>query len=166
MSDLTEVEKTRVCIRCGERRPIDDFYKDKRSLNGRIRRCSRCHRAHQDSWKKANAPSVAAANRAWRIRNREASHRKYRRRWLRKNYGITVEQYEEMLSAQDGRCAICGSMETSSERGKLRRLSVDHDHRTGKVRHLLCNRCNRVLGFIKEDRDLLRKVDSYLASFL
>jgi hypothetical protein len=56
-----------------------------------------------------------------------------------KQLGVTSEQYEAMLAAQGGGCAICGNPP------KTRRLDVDHDHRTGKVRGLLCHRCNRAL---------------------
>ena len=58
----------------------------------------------------------------------------------RADLGVTVEQYDAMLDAQGGGCAICGNPP------KTRRLDVDHDHRTGKVRGLLCHRCNRTLA--------------------
>jgi hypothetical protein len=57
----------------------------------------------------------------------------------RKGLGVTVEQYDAMLAAQGGGCAICGT------KPKTRRLDVDHDHKTGRVRGLLCHRCNRAL---------------------
>jgi len=58
-------------------------------------------------------------------------------------YGITLDDYEEILDSQGGTCAICGGTE-------LKRLSVDHDHKTGRVRGLLCNRCNVKLSYIEE----------------
>ena len=57
----------------------------------------------------------------------------------RRELGVTVEDYDRLLAAQGGGCAICGNPP------KTRRLDVDHDHRTGKVRGLLCHRCNRAL---------------------
>lgn len=79
-------------------------------------------------------------------RNRKSHPPKHRdavRRWkLREWYGITPEQYDAMLVAQDGRCAlfqVCGSTEPG---GRWNRWHVDHDHVTGKVRGLLCNDCN------------------------
>jgi len=57
----------------------------------------------------------------------------------RAQLGVSLEQYEEMLARQNGGCAICGNPP------KTRRLDVDHDHRTGKIRGLLCHRCNRAL---------------------
>lgn len=56
-----------------------------------------------------------------------------------KALGVTDEQYDAMLAAQDGHCALCPS------KPGTRRLHVDHDHRTGKIRALLCHRCNRAL---------------------
>lgn len=73
---------------------------------------------------------------------------------LRKNYGITVDQYEAMLTAQGGVCAVCGRPETHPHtRGQDRPcyLAVDHDHVTGEVRALLCKECNTALGSLHDD---------------
>lgn len=64
-----------------------------------------------------------------------------RRNNLKRLYGITPEQYEELLKSQDGVCAICGGTCITG-----RRLSVDHDHETNKIRGLLCSRCNFGIG--------------------
>jgi len=77
-----------------------------------------------------------------------SSHKRYN---LNKKYGITLEQYEEMVAKQDNKCAICNKKETVSLRGKLANLSVDHCHKTGKIRSLLCQNCNRALGMLKEN---------------
>jgi len=67
-----------------------------------------------------------------------------------------------MFLSQNGVCAICSGGETVKTRGTLRRLAVDHDHETGKVRGLLCNRCNNGLGNFRDDPDLLREAIAYL----
>lgn len=72
-----------------------------------------------------------------------------------KKYGLSLKQYEQMLSDQNGVCAIC-SGKTS------RRLAVDHDHQTGRVRGLLCGRCNAGLGQFKENPLMLHKAIRYL----
>lgn len=59
-------------------------------------------------------------------------------------YGITPEQYAELFRKQNGMCAICHQ----PPRGKMKSLSVDHDHNTGKVRGLLCITCNRAVGYL------------------
>lgn len=71
-------------------------------------------------------------------------------------YGINQDVYNEMLEAQNGVCAICGWENTG------RSLNVDHCHATGRVRGLLCNRCNLGLGYYWSDPELLRKAADYL----
>lgn len=69
---------------------------------------------------------------------------------------MTVEHYEEMLSRQDNRCAICRKL------ASVKKLNVDHDHATGKIRGLLCDKCNWGLGMYKDDVTLLTKAIQYL----
>ena len=90
---------------------------------------------------------------AWRKKN----ERHVRNREYKKRFGITIEQYEEMLLAQNGVCAIC---KKECRRG---RLSVDHDHATGKVRGLLCRKCNVILGMVQDKMYLLLAAEAYLA---
>ena len=80
-------------------------------------------------------------------------------RWLGyhlSRYGITVDDFKAMLTAQGGTCAICGD-------APERRLHVDHDHRTGQVRGLLCTGCNKGIGCFRDDPDRLRGAIRYLA---
>jgi Recombination endonuclease VII len=77
-----------------------------------------------------------------------------RRYELKRNYGLTPEMLASMVSAQSGLCAIC------REPGK--RLVVDHNHATGKVRELLCPPCNHLLGAFKENIELMRKAALYI----
>lgn len=81
---------------------------------------------------------------------------------LKRYYGISVEDYAAMLNAQDGVCAICARPETNIANGKILPLSVDHDHGTGDVRGLLCNGCNRGIGFFKDNRETLLSAIKYL----
>lgn len=90
--------------------------------------------------------------RTYRKRNNDASW-KYS---IKKHYGLTVERYQQMLDAQSGVCAICGS----APAGK--RLAVDHCHKTGRVRGLLCDMCNHGLGRLQDDTEILRKAITYL----
>lgn len=80
-----------------------------------------------------------------------------RSRDLERLYGISIEDYESMLTSQNGVCAIC---QQSCPTGY--NLSVDHDHQTGRVRGLLCVNCNSALGKFQDDPDLLVKAASYL----
>lgn len=76
---------------------------------------------------------------------------------LVRKYGITLEQFNAMLDAQGGVCKIC---EKVNENGRA--LNVDHDHATGKIRGLLCHRCNTAIGLLKDSAILVRAVVAYL----
>lgn len=87
-----------------------------------------------------------------------------RNRDLKRLYGITLEQYNEMLKNQNNVCAICGEKEKSvdSRTMKLFSLAVDHDHKTGKVRKLLCSVCNKILGLANDNTSLIEKIKQYI----
>ena len=82
----------------------------------------------------------------------------------RRQRDLTMEQYEQMLKAQGGGCAICGGKVNMKTRWKkcIKRLAVDHCHKTGKVRGLLCWMCNSSIGRMKDDPALLRKAADYV----
>ena len=90
---------------------------------------------------------------------------RYGREWrLRRHFGMTSEDYEAMSALQNHCCANCGMSETAinSKAKRAQRLSIDHDHATGRVRGLLCIRCNRLLGYARDDIDILRRAIAYL----
>jgi len=80
------------------------------------------------------------------------------------SYGISVDEYDRRVIAQEGVCAICGKPETAKKRGteSSRRLSVDHNHTTKAVRGLLCGKCNVGLGFLNDDYGLLISAAEYI----
>ncbi len=80
---------------------------------------------------------------------------------LKQNYGISLEEYEAMVAAQDGKCAVCGRIPAGKHNQGC--LHVDHNHRTGKVRGLLCSQCNRGLGFFGDSSETLLRAATYLA---
>lgn len=128
----------KICKKCGENKPLDDFYVNKQMRSGRVNQCKAC---------------VSKRYRETTTRQRE--------HWLRRNYQLTTDEYDEMLASQNGVCAICHEKCTNG-----RRLAVDHDHRTGKVRGLLCSKCNTALGGFRESEDLLQKAIRYLQNFV
>ena len=73
---------------------------------------------------------------------------------ISKKYGVSKEQWEEMYEQQEGKCAICGKLP--------KKICVDHDHKTGKVRGLLCDECNRALGFFYDNIKSLKNAINYL----
>ena len=86
--------------------------------------------------------------------------------FLRRKYGIDIGRYKEMLSAQNGCCDICGKAESNEIHGKVVSLAVDHDHKTGAVRALLCSACNTALGLFDDDTALLDAAKAYLERHL
>lgn len=77
---------------------------------------------------------------------------------IKVNYGITLEEYDKILFNQNGKCKICGK-----ENGKrYKRLHIDHNHATGKIRGLLCHSCNVAIGFLHDDPELLQRAIDYL----
>jgi hypothetical protein len=92
------------------------------------------------------------ARKAYREKNKEIIS-------IKKNRAkATVEQYNYLLSTQNGKCAICNIDHTQLKR----RIAVDHDHVTGKIRGLLCDKCNRGLGLFCDNKDFLKKAANYL----
>lgn len=95
-------------------------------------------------------------------KHREATKDQTRDRAFRKNYGINFADYQRMLIEQKGVCAICEQPETKVEKGSIRMLSVDHNHKTGVVRGLLCANCNLAVGYACDSVDILGKAITYL----
>jgi hypothetical protein len=86
---------------------------------------------------------------------------------LKRLYGITVEDYNRILAEQGGACALCGSTTPESGSRKYKRtvrsvFDVDHNHKTGKVRGLLCTRCNRLVGLANDDLTTAKRLVEYL----
>lgn len=83
---------------------------------------------------------------------------------LWRKYKVTPDEYDAILAEQKNKCAICEEPEVMSDRrwGGVRRLAVDHCHATGKIRGLLCSRCNTTIGKIEESPQLLRAMFDYL----
>lgn len=131
----------KTCARCSRELPLDEFYVVKKTGQPRTW-CKECVKDYVIQWQKDNPEKVAA---------------KFRRSRLRLQYGITVETYDQMLAAQGGACAICGAEPQEA------RLSVDHCHVTGRVRGLLCTRCNRGVGHLRDDPELIRRAAAYIA---
>lgn len=105
----------------------------------------------------------------YRIKNREAllisDRKRSRPGHLKRRYGITMSQYDTLCESQGFLCKICNQPETALDRsGKVKYLSVDHDHKTGRIRGLLCHGCNVALGAMKDSSDRLRSAAVYLDS--
>jgi hypothetical protein len=77
-----------------------------------------------------------------------------------KKFGLSTEEYDTISKAQNHRCKICG--DKANTKSKYKTLTVDHNHKTGEVRALLCSQCNSMLGFARDNRVILSKAIDYL----
>lgn len=98
---------------------------------------------------------------------RECASETIRLRNIMRDFGISKEKYASMLQSQNNCCAICGIHESqnvikSKHTSKSKRLAVDHDHKTGMVRSLLCSKCNNGLGYFNDDINVLKNAIKYL----
>jgi hypothetical protein len=105
-------------------------------------------------------------SRDYYLKNKEKVLQTSRKTHLRNAYDLSPEDYDYFVHLQKNQCAICHKTETRLlPSGKIKPLSVDHNHTTGKVRALLCNDCNASLGFCKEDKTLLLNMIAYLEKY-
>jgi len=118
-------------------------------------------------WKEVRSSSEDRKQymREWHRKARLANADYYMDQDLRRAYGVTLEWYREQLSKQNGVCAICKQPERAVIRGKVISMPVDHDHKTGAARGLLCTSCNRGLGLFKDSVDNLHAAVDYLMRY-
>lgn len=176
--------KTKVCKKCGVEKELGDFSKHKLAKDRLRGDCRKCHgkytaqyrldnpgkvKAYQAKWHQENRELVIERVKQWAEANPEktkATLRKYFRsqkgygKYLERTYGIGFEDYLEMLKKQNGKCGICGRPEGNAKRD---RLGVDHCHKTGRVRGLLCNSCNRGIGLLGDSADVFRAAIEWLS---
>lgn len=112
-------------------------------------------------WREKNREKYLAKKKKYRLLHKEEIRQRRRYDALRANYGMTVEDYNELLEKQDGRCAICGTTNPGGNRHS-KHFHVDHDHDTGAIRGLLCCECNRGLGILGDKIENIERVLAYL----
>ena len=100
--------------------------------------------------------------REWQKQYREENRRALNDRERQRRFGITSQEYVEIFNAQNEVCAICKNPETATRLGKVKALAVDHDHKNGAIRGLLCSDCNTGIGKLKDDPSVLRSAIRYL----
>lgn len=135
------------CSRCLEIKPADAFNFRPETRSGLASRCRECMAAVHE----ANRETCNARTRAYARKHRDRLKAIARLRC----YGITSDEFAQVLAEQDGRCAVCGDDE--------RPLVIDHDHQTLRFRGLLCDLCNRGLGLFRDDSERLHAAVEYLA---
>lgn len=138
--------ESKVCSRCRERKPADLFHTKRHGSRDGLRPwCRSCSNEYARNYRTTNAQSLHG-------------------RHIKSRYGISSEEYEAILDAQGGVCAVCRQPNSQFDQrvGRERKLHVDHDHETGAVRGLLCSRCNNALGSAGDDPERLRALAVYL----
>lgn len=146
-----ETGGVRTCSRCSIEKPTEAF--PVRTDTGRRRHhCMACNTAASRRWRNNNRERHNATAAALRRQKPEA-HRGYT---IKYRHGITIQQYKEMEAAQGGKCAICRLPDKNNN------LSVDHCHKTGRIRGLLCGNCNRMIGLGEDEPTRLESAAQYL----
>lgn len=146
------------CSDCSETKSWEFFYKDKRSKDGLQRRCKTCHAIRAREWWAKNGKQAYQQHKQqqqdWRVKNPERYAARQRRYHLRRKYGFDQAEFQQRIVEQGGKCACCGD-------GGIE-LVVDHCHRVGKVRELLCQSCNKMLGCANDSVQRLMAAVRYL----
>jgi hypothetical protein len=135
------------CKTCNTKKPLSEFGIQR----GRPRHiCKECKKAESKTWYENNKDRKKQLSKEYRHIKKDKD--------LQSTYGIDLATYNQMLVTQGRRCKIC-----QTPQGDLKRaMCVDHDHSTGKVRGLLCDTCNRSLGLLKDNVNILTRAVDYL----
>ena len=137
--------KSKVCTECEEEKLFSEFHRDKTHKDGHRNRCKKCQNKLTKEYRQTKCG-----------REKKENSR------LKHKYGIALEKYNQKWGEQKGLCAVCKKPETVMQHEVVQHLCVDHNHKTGKIRKLLCRRCNRTLGLINEDINILQAMIKYL----
>lgn len=159
----------KVCQKCHKQKEIEEFYKDKSRADGFSYVCKECKNVIEVKRRIKNKDKIREYCREYRKKNPE-KNKEARKRYYQKNkdttvlshdlkskYGIDLIGYNELLEKQGGVCAICGKVCIHKKR-----LSVDHNHKDGKVRGLLCDDCNNGIARFHDDLNNLWNAILYL----
>lgn len=152
------------CTNCKIEKELSEFAKDKYNPDGLTYRCKKCRNIHYNEFYKRNPEKQKIKNDSQKENRKkyyssEEGIKSSRRSHLKRAFGISLEQYEDMFNIQNGKCAICNDFKTHDKHGVL---AVDHCHKTGKIRDLLCFKCNTVLGSVNDNIEILKNMINYL----
>ena len=152
------------CALCKRIKPVSDFYERKERKRGYSSRCKECKNLYgkTESAKKRRNEQRRLRRMEFKKMHPELCRKLDRQRNLKRSHGITEEEYTEIYNKQGGKCAICLSV---LPQVLAQRLFVDHSHVTGRIRGLLCAKCNFGLGNFKESERRLYAAIRYLRQF-
>lgn len=135
---------------------INCFYKIKTTKDGLSHHCKFCKREYYKKHRNLNLQRYNNYRQKWLQNNSE----KRKESWFRCRYGIELIEKEQMLKDQNYKCKICDKPEN-----KNFKLHVDHSHKSGKVRSMLCLNCNVALGNVKEDLNIAKNLINYIMEY-
>lgn len=150
-------EPGRRCNYCGKWKTLSQFSLKRANRSGRRSQCKDCA---ADAQRKRLKHLRETDHKMWHRHKRNTRDSE-----LRTKVGITLADYEKAFAEQNGLCALCGKPETSpisNKKKTVRSLAADHDHKTGRFRGLLCYRCNRGIGLLGDDPELMEKAAAYV----
>jgi hypothetical protein len=139
----------KVCTSCNLPKALDDFHRNCQRADGYLSKCKSCVKEYRKLHPLDNPKIYSGMLTKDPYYNRKKN--------LKKLYGITLEEFNEMLLLQDGVCKVCKNLQLG--KGDFH---VDHDHKTGKIRGLLCHKCNVALGMVQDSIEILQSLISYL----
>ncbi len=149
----------RACRTCKIVKGPDEYPRDRGRRDGRGTLCLVCAAEATKYYNAQLDPEELRRRKAADFQDNRATYRRYQ---LKRQFGITLADYEAMFEAQQGLCALCGLPETAIRQGRPITLAVDHCHTSKAVRELLCNNCNHGLGHFRDDPELMRRAAMYV----
>lgn len=146
------------CNKCDSTKGLDDFHNDKDKKDGLSTTCKPCKIDTSIKHYLKDPAKVIKRVSTYYENDKQTAKDTSWKSSLKIKYNLTIDQWNEMFNSQGGKCKIC-----SIHQSKLnRRLAVDHCRSTSKVRGLLCDTCNRGIGFLKESQEILEAAIKYL----
>lgn len=154
----------KTCNGCNQNLELSLFGKDKSNRDGLTHRCKSCRNPQSKAWRLKNPEKVKEIN----LKNKNSRKeyydsperkRKYRSLELKRAFGITADDYDKMLLKQNGVCCICKKHRVASNKYHM---TVDHCHKTGKIRGILCTWCNRGIGLFEDNIEFLENAKIYI----
>lgn len=149
---MTILPDFKSCSHCNKTLPIEKFYKLSR---GGVRAdCISCSSLRNKNYYTKNKKELTSKSKAYALENKE----KIKNDKMRRKFGIAIEEKILLFAKQGNKCAICGCTENNVGRD----WDIDHCHKTGKIRGILCSNCNRGLGLFQDSSEYLKQACTYL----
>lgn len=137
---------------CSQKNPqlLENFHIDRARKDNRSGRCKKCRCLMTQNWQRIDPTRAKGAN----------LKKHY---WPQLTWKDSLIEYDKLFLRQNGACFICKKKESDlHQSGQIKRLAVDHDHKTGKIRGLLCSKCNKALGLINDDFNIALNICDYI----